>query len=179
MAVTHQKLFDAKLTGGMRRSEEHDVTHAGRHQLNPAQDECSHQDFAELGIGLQQRQHLRTIELDHLAGLGDAQAQDGGATRKGVDFARELPRPENGDKGFGPGPKADDLERPGDNDEERNDGFSGFVDHGAGLNRALPSMWENAANLIRRQRRKYLISESVDYRKSTHAAMASFTPGLL
>ena len=150
MAVAHQKLFDSKRTGGMCRSEEHDVTHTGRHQLNPAEDERAQQDLAELGIGLQQRQHLLPIELDHLARLGDAQPQDDGATRERVDLARELPRAENGDKGFGPGPKADDFELTGDNHKEGDGAVSRFVEYGAGLNRAHLPVLGNATNLFRR-----------------------------
>jgi len=50
------------------------------------------------------------IELDSLAGLGNAQSQDGWTTGERVDFARKRPRAENGDKSFGPCPKADYLE---------------------------------------------------------------------
>jgi hypothetical protein len=53
---------------------EHDVAHAGRHKLNTPENKRTHQYLAKFGIGLQDRQHLVAIKLDHLAVLGDAQA---------------------------------------------------------------------------------------------------------
>ena len=53
----------------MPRADQHDVAEAVGDQLDAAQDERAHQDLAQLGVGLHQRQQVAAIELDHLAGF--------------------------------------------------------------------------------------------------------------
>ena len=43
-----------------------------RDQLDAAQDERPHQDLAQLGVGLHQREQLLAIELDHFTRLDGA-----------------------------------------------------------------------------------------------------------
>jgi len=100
IAVAHQELFDLKRTGGMGRTDEHSISHPGRHQLNPAEKESTHDDLAEFGIGLHQRQHLLVIKFDHLTRLGDTHSEESPPAREHVDFARELTRPMDSDKGL-------------------------------------------------------------------------------
>ena len=58
-------------------------------QLDAAQDERPHQDLAQLGVGLHQREQLLAIDLDHLARLADAHRA---SARRPVIM---LPSPEN------------------------------------------------------------------------------------
>ena len=69
MSVARQKLLDPQRAGAMRRADEHDVAEAARDQLDAAQDERPHQDLAQLGVGLDERQQLLAIELDDFARL--------------------------------------------------------------------------------------------------------------
>jgi len=46
-----------------------------RDQLQPAQDEGPHKQFADLGVGLHQREQLIAADLDRLARLGHARSQ--------------------------------------------------------------------------------------------------------
>ena len=69
MAVAGEELLDAQRAGAVHRADEDDVAEAVRDQLDAAQDERAHQDLAELGVGLHQRQQVFAIELDHLARL--------------------------------------------------------------------------------------------------------------
>ena len=67
MAVAREELPDPQRAGGVIRADEHDVAEPARDQLDAAQDERAHQDLAELGVGLHERQQLVAIELDHFA----------------------------------------------------------------------------------------------------------------
>ena len=71
MAVARQELLHPQRAGAMRRADHDDVAEAARDQLDAAQDERPHEDLAQLGVGLHQREQLLAIEFDHLAGLGD------------------------------------------------------------------------------------------------------------
>ena len=62
--------------------DEHNISHPGRHQLNPAENESTHQDLAELGIGLHQSQHVLAIKFDHLTRLGDTHSKESPAARE-------------------------------------------------------------------------------------------------
>ena len=68
-----------------------DVAEAAGDQLDAAQDERPHQDLAQLGVGLDEREQLLAIELDHFARLADAQARQRPAAGDHVAFAGELP----------------------------------------------------------------------------------------
>ena len=76
----------------VRRPDEHDVAEPVRDQLHAAQDERPHEDLAELGVGLHERQQALAIQLDHFARLADARADERAAAREHVDFAGELAR---------------------------------------------------------------------------------------
>ena len=62
----------AQRAGAVVRSEQHDVADAVGDELDAAQDERAHQDLAQLGVGLHERQQALAVELDHLAGLNPA-----------------------------------------------------------------------------------------------------------
>ena len=71
----------------MRRADHDDVAQIARDQLEAAQDERAHQDLAQLRVGLDEREQLLAIELDHFAGLADAQARERAAAADHVGFA--------------------------------------------------------------------------------------------
>jgi hypothetical protein len=54
----------------MGRADEHNVSCARRHQLGPSENESTHHDLAELGIGLHQSQHMLMIKFYHLTRFG-------------------------------------------------------------------------------------------------------------
>ena len=66
MAVPRQELLDSKRARRMIGSNQHDIADALRDQLHPAEDERPHQDFAQLAVGLHQRQQMLAIDLDEL-----------------------------------------------------------------------------------------------------------------
>ena len=74
MAVAGQKLFDAERPRAMIRPDEHDISEPVSNQLYPAQDEGPHDDFAELAVGLHERQEMFTIQFDHFARLDGARS---------------------------------------------------------------------------------------------------------
>ena len=81
-----------------------------RDQLDAAQDERPHEDLAELGVGLHERQETRAIELDDLAGLDRARPDQRAAAREHVDFAGELAGAVDRDDRVGRGGGPDDLD---------------------------------------------------------------------
>jgi hypothetical protein len=75
IAVAREKFLDAQRPGAVIGTEEHHVAETARDQFHAPQDERAHDNFAQLGIGLHQRQQLLAVEFDHLAGLDRAQPQ--------------------------------------------------------------------------------------------------------
>jgi hypothetical protein len=59
-------------------------------QLDAAEDERSHEDVAQLGIGLDEPEQLFAIELDHLARFNRANPRQGSAAGPHGAFAGEL-----------------------------------------------------------------------------------------
>ena len=62
-----------------------------RNQFEAAQDERAHENLAQLSVGLNQREQLFMIELNHLARLADTQSYECAATADHAGFAGELP----------------------------------------------------------------------------------------
>ena len=92
MAVAGQELLDPQRAGAMRRPDHDDIAEPARNQLDAAEDERPHEDLAQLGVGLHEGEQLLAIELDHLAGLADAQPAHRPAAGDHVAFAGELAR---------------------------------------------------------------------------------------
>ena len=90
MTVPRQKLSEAKRSRRMTRSHEHDVSKTLRDYFDPPQDEGSHEDFAQLAVGLHKRDQMLAIQLDHVAGLARADSHQSTPTREHVDLARKL-----------------------------------------------------------------------------------------
>ena len=66
MPVPRQELPSPERSGTVRRADDDDVTQIARDQLEAAQNEGPHQDLAQLGIGLDQREQLLAIEFESL-----------------------------------------------------------------------------------------------------------------
>ena len=105
----------------MRRSDEHHVAETAGDQLDTAQDERAHDDVADLGVGLDERQQAAVIQLDHLARVDRTRPDQRSPAREHVDFARELARTVHGDDGPVRRAGPDDLDVPARDDEERDD----------------------------------------------------------
>ena len=121
MTVPGQELPDAQRSRRMVRPDEHDVAEAVRDELHPPEDEGPHQDLAELGVRLHQRQQLLVIELDDLARRAGARPHQRAAVREHVGLAGELARPMNGDDGLAGIRRLDDLDLSRGDDVERDD----------------------------------------------------------
>ena len=55
-------------------------------QLDAAQDERPHQDLAQLAVGLDERQELLAVELEHLATLNHANVHERRTARQQASF---------------------------------------------------------------------------------------------
>ena len=74
VAVPGQELVVPKRSRAVHRADHDDVAQVPGDQFEAAQDERPHQDLAQLRVGLDDGEQLLAIELDHVAGLADAQA---------------------------------------------------------------------------------------------------------
>ena len=135
----------------MRRSDEHGVARPAADQLDASKNERPHQDFAELGVVLDQRHHLIAIQLEEFAGVAGAQPEQRAAAGDHVDLAAELSRAVERDQDLAFAAAPDNLDRPGCYDEERHDVVACLDEHFTRLNRAAMSMRCDARDLSRGQ----------------------------
>jgi hypothetical protein len=75
MAVARQKLLDVQRACTVIRSDEHNVAKPMRNQVDPPQNEGTHDDFAQLTIGLYQRQQALASQFDNLTRFAGAHAK--------------------------------------------------------------------------------------------------------
>ena len=87
MAVPRQKFLHAQRSRAVREPIDDDVTQIARNHAEPALDERPHQNLTQLRVGLDEREELLAIELDHFARLADAQSCDRAAPGDHVAFA--------------------------------------------------------------------------------------------
>jgi hypothetical protein len=76
----------------MIRPQDDNVADTLRDQTQTAQDEDSHEELAQLAIGLQERQQARPVNFEDFTRLPGAHPDENPATRKDAHFTRELPR---------------------------------------------------------------------------------------
>jgi len=150
MPVAHQKFFEPKGAGGMGRADKHNISDAGRHQLNPAEDERPHEDLAEFGIGLHQSHHALAIQLNHLAALGGTPSKERPAAGERARLTRELPRTMDGDKGLSRTRGAHNLQFAGDNHKEGYGTITLLDEHLARLYVTRAPVRRNPTDLCRR-----------------------------
>src|SRR5207237_2907367 len=66
MEIPRQKLLDANCVRRMIGSDEQHVSAPALEELRPAEEKCAHDHFAQLRIGLHQRDELLPLHLDDL-----------------------------------------------------------------------------------------------------------------
>ena len=76
--VAREEFLDAQRAGAVSGSDEHGIAEPARHQRDAPQDKGAHDDFAQVGVGLDQRQQLLAIHLDHFARFHGASAHQRG-----------------------------------------------------------------------------------------------------
>jgi hypothetical protein len=103
------------------RADYYDISEPVRNQLDPANDEGADDKFADLAVGLHERQQMLVIQLDHFAGLTDARSEERGTARKHVDLASELTRSMDRDEHLGGAGWPDNLDLTCRHDEEGHD----------------------------------------------------------
>jgi hypothetical protein len=119
MAVARQELLDAQRAGAMRRADHDDVAEAAGDQLDPAEDEGPHRDFAELGVLLDEpKQAPRDRARSPRLARSHAPVPAIGA-RQHRAFARELSGPVRDDERFRSRNGAQHLHLAAQHDEER------------------------------------------------------------
>ena len=72
--VPREEFLDAERAGAVSGTHEHGIAEPARHQCDAPQDEGSHDDFAEAGVGLDQRQQVLAIHFDDFARFHSASA---------------------------------------------------------------------------------------------------------
>jgi hypothetical protein len=91
VSVAGQELADAQRIGRVTRSDRDDITEPLRDDVGTAQDECAHQDLAELGVGLDEGHQPVAVHFEKLARFAHLDVRDAGTARQQVDLAGELP----------------------------------------------------------------------------------------
>ncbi len=157
MAVAGEELPRPQRRGAEVRSQEHHVADPVRDQLQPAEDERPHEDVAELGVGLHEREQALAVELDHLARLGRARPHERAAAGEHVDLAGELAGLMGGDERLGAAGRADDLEPSLDDHEERHVVVPDLHEQLALLDLAHGPMRRDPRDLRRRQDGEHLL----------------------
>ena len=80
--------------------DQHHIAEAVRDQFHPAQDVGTHDDLAQLAVGLHQRQQLFAVQLDHFARRAGAGMVERATAGQHLDLAAELARPMDRDQGL-------------------------------------------------------------------------------
>ena len=154
VSVAGQELLHSKRRRGMRRADEHDVTNPLRRELHAAIDEGSHQELADLGVGLHDAQQLFASHLDHFARLAGSRAHQGAPPEDHVGFASELTRAVDRHQRVPRVRGADDLDLAGDDHEERHRGIARLDQDISAHDRTHDAVRGDSRNLRRRQRRE-------------------------
>ena len=157
MAVPRQEFLHAQRSRAVHRADHDDVTQIARDQSQPALDERPHQDLAQLRVGLDEREQLLAIELDHFAGLADAQAPDRAAPADHVGFAGKLPGVVAHDQRLGRVGRPQRLDFAAEDDKKWHRSVARFDQHLAARGRPTPSVGRNPRHLLRCERRKHAL----------------------
>ena len=81
MIVSCQELPDPQGAGAMIGPHEDGITETASDQLHPAENECAHQDVAQLGVCLNDRKKMLAIDLGHFARDDGTDTNERGPTR--------------------------------------------------------------------------------------------------
>ena len=155
VVVACQKFLDAKRARGMSRAEQHGISIATSNQLHTPENECSHDNLAQLAVGLHEAQQLFPLELDQFAGFPHVYLNHCPASGQHTGFTCELTRTKRGDQLFvGPG-RTNNLQTPSSDDEETRILRACFDKNVAILNRMDAAMAGYALDLFRLQCREH------------------------
>jgi hypothetical protein len=150
----------------MGRADEHNISHSGRDQLDPAQNESPHQDLAEFGVSLHQSQHAPAIQFDHLTDAHGTQAKERPTAGERTHFAGKLPRSIHHHKGFSPTRGTHNLQFARDHYKKRYCVVSLFDEYIARFYRTRVALGCNPTKLGRRQCGEYLLNAGAGQRQS-------------
>src|SRR5205085_12185093 len=153
MRVARQKLSDAQRLRRIAGAEERDVAETAIDERDAAEDERAHEDLAQLGVGLDEREKLLPLHLDHFARLGHSNRRHAAASSQQIQFAGELSRLECQEDFFDAGSGKNTFDSSGDDDEERVMLLPRLNEDVAAHHRSLYAACGNARDLVRRQRR--------------------------
>lgn len=78
----------------MVRADHYDVSDALGHQVHAPQDESTHEDLAQLGVGLDEREQVVPLQLDDFPGFGGAHQPHARPSGQGVHLTCKLTRSE-------------------------------------------------------------------------------------
>ena len=156
MTIAGEEFFDPQRSRRVIRPNEHHVADPMREQLHAAEDERAHQDFAQLRVGLHERQQPLAAHFDDRARHRRARAGERAATRQHVHFTGELTRPVDGNERFG-GVGTDDLDFAFDDHEERDEALALLDEHFTAFDRTHVAMRGDARDLRGGERRKHQI----------------------
>src|SRR2546427_2409903 len=153
MPVSREELTDPERPLAMTRPEEHDVADSAGDQLHPSQDEGAHEDFAQLAVGLDERQQVVATDLDDLTDRSCPDLGEPAAARQHGDFARKHPGTERHHKLLAALRPTEDVDATRRDDEETRRLLARLYQHLAPLDLAPAPVRGEAGELRRRQRR--------------------------
>src|SRR5262245_57217662 len=113
-------------------------------------DQCPHEHFADLGVGLNEGMHLVTCQLDNFARSPDAQTHLRGTTEDHADVAGELSGKEHGDQKVAETGWANDLDRASLQHKKRHIRLAALNQYFAASDRTSHPVRRNSADLRRR-----------------------------
>ena len=155
MPVPRQELLDAQRLRRVHRPDEHRVADAVRDQLEAAVDERPHQDLADLGVGLHERQQLRPGQLDELAGSVRAHANQRTAPDEHTGLTGECAGAQCSDHRVGQRRRPHNLEATGFDDEKRCHLIAGVDEDLAVVHAPERSVRLDPRDVRRTERRKH------------------------
>jgi hypothetical protein len=138
----------------MHRANQHGIAKAAGDQFDAAEDERPHQDFAQLGVRLHERQQLVPIELDHLSWFGDERPNEHAPAGDHGGFAEKPTWPVRDDERVRAAGGTEDPDGTADQCKKGNVLVGDVVQDFSSGDRSLASMRRNPRHLCRVQRRK-------------------------
>src|SRR5437867_10620354 len=131
----------------MIRTEQHGISVATRNQLHAPEDECSHDNLAQLAVGLHERQQLLPLEMNYFAGFAHPYLNHCASAGQHAGLTCELARTKRGHKVFVRTRWPNDIQAPSSDDEEMRVLRAGFDKDFASLDRTTAASWGGAGAL--------------------------------
>src|SRR5258707_11325279 len=157
MGIAREELANLERARRIHRTEDQDIAEALVEEHGSPEDECAHEDRAQVRVGLDEGEQPVSRHLDHLALRHRPNGGERPASRKHVELPAERAQVIGRDDLLTVARWTYDNElSPGD-DEERVLLLASLEDHLAGLQRAKAAVLCDARDLRGRQRRPELI----------------------